>query len=69
MNNIDNTDEFKVQVASLGNISGPEKLLLVALLQQEQEMETQGTEFRFREGINKIIDNYLDRREKESQTQ
>lgn len=61
MHNIDNTDDFMEQVASLDGITGPEKLLLVNLLKHEQEMETQGTEFRFKEGMNEIIDSYVTR--------
>ena len=61
MDSIDNTDEFMEQVASLEGITGPDKLLLVSLLKHEQEMETQGTEFRFKEGMNEIIDSYIAR--------
>lgn len=59
MNAIDNTDEFMEQIGSLEGLSGGEKLLLVNLLKHEQEMETQGTEFRYKQGMNEIIDQYI----------
>ena len=61
MNTIDNSDDFMEQLAALEGVSGPQRLLLVNLLKHEQEMETQGTEFRYKEGMNELIDSFIAR--------